>query len=386
MNLRRTNSCAKYIVESWSPFKQVMSSGPDLVRAAIAIKASKFLTVTRLLAVTFGDRCELCGQFGSFVQLVKCMRCCFHCLTNDRRLHCVSLGFVAGCIPNPMMGDRAVTILGLRILEKYHECVPKVLTITQDSFWGYAKLERDWAVDYTTALEFFRPSKKTIYIPSILQRRIDRGKGRACYYEIPPLVGRIHAIESKNLRFMTAIHLPGIIKRSSSVTQCSYHGILCRGCRFFWGLHSQGRHHLEHVMYSASEIVPHLEKCPYAKVTWNLVLKMTTPSPSNGMSLIPLHALLARAKHFRYRRSVNLGEMPWQFRLGFYREYEELVQRNPSHHPIPYGDNLIEETQASWALARPLGPSDMHRYLTRWKAWKAICKQRRIPFGESHDL
>ena len=379
MNLRQTNSCAKHLVESWSPFREVVSSGADLVRAAIAIEASKFLTVPRLLAVIFSHRCELCGQLGSFVQLVKCMRCCFYCLSNDRRLHCISASFAAGCIPNPNMGDSAVGALGLKISKKDLPMIPKVYTLPQKSVWGSEMPTRDWALDYTTALQFCREPDKTIYIPSILQKRIARGEGRPCYYEISLLTGRIHPLESNTLRFRTAIYQPGMIRKRSGLITLSDGGLFCKGCRVFWGPHSQGRHYLEHVMHSSSEIVQHVERCPYAKVLWNIILKITTPSPQTGNVLIPFEDLLARAQTFRWRRSVNFGEMPWQFSIWFDREYLETKK-------LSFGDSLIEETQASWAVARQFGSHDILRYIGLWKALKATCKRRRVFFAGLHDL
>lgn len=379
MNFRLTNSCAKYVVESWYPFREIMLSGASLVRAAIAIKASKFLTVSRLLAVTFGDRCELCGQLGSFVQLVKCMRCCFYCLMNDRRLHCVSLSFAAAYVPKIFTADSAVRILGLNVMKRNLERIPKVHTITQEFFWGHKRIERKSALDYTTALQFARPPIDPCYLPSILKERIIAGKARPYYFEMSPLIGRIDPAESNKLRFLTAIYQPGMLKKTSGLIVISDDGVFCRGCRFFWGLHSQGRHHLEHIMYSPSEIVLHLERCPYAKLTWNLVLKIISPNPLSERVPVPLEILVARAQHFRHRRSPNFGEMPWQFSIWFGREHLEQKQ-------LTYGDSLIEETQANWAVTRPLGSSDMSGYTDLWRAWETTCKKRRIFFAHWHDL
>lgn len=131
MSLRLTNSCANYVVESWPSFKVIMTSGTDLVRAAIVIEASIFLTVSHMLAVTFGDHCELCEELGSFVQLVKCMRCYFYCLTNDRRLHCINLKYANGCIPNQDISHSAVTVLGLKLSKRDLRKVPRVRTMPQ---------------------------------------------------------------------------------------------------------------------------------------------------------------------------------------------------------------------------------------------------------------
>jgi hypothetical protein len=386
MNLRVTNSCAKYIVESWGPFRELIISAPGLVRAAVAIKASSFLTVPQLLAVTHCDRCELCGTLGSFVQLVKCMRCCFYCLSNDRRFHCIYGGFAIRHIPNPVAEDSTVTVLGLKILRKYVEQIPKVHTIKQECFWGSRQSHRKWALDYTTALQFANPAKPTYQLPSILMKRIVAGNERSCYYQMPQLIGQIYAEEGNNLHFMTAIYLPGLAKNTSGVRGIPDGGTLCKGCRFFWGLHSQGRHHLEHTMYSSSEIVPHLQKCPYAKLTWDLILKLITPSPVNGRILVPLAELLAKSKYFRLRRSVNFGEMPRQLELWFDIDYLVQVQQESKKPSTAYGDNLIGETQANWALARQAGPFDIHRFVGLWKAFKVVCEKRRMFFTELHDL
>ena len=136
MKLRVTNSCAKYVVKSWLPFKELTPIAPDLVRVSIAIEASNFLTVQRLLAATYNDRCELCEELESFVQLLKCMRCCFHCLSSDRRLYCIIPGFSTLSSPNTVVADSTVTVMGMKLQRKYVERVPKVHTILQESLWG----------------------------------------------------------------------------------------------------------------------------------------------------------------------------------------------------------------------------------------------------------
>ncbi len=355
MNLRQTNSYAKHIVESWLPFRRLVVYGPQILRAAIAIKSSKFLTVTRLLAATFGDRCRLCGEFGAYIQLVKCVRCCFHCLSNDRRLHCINYSMLSGLL-NPKMSDRTGRARGMKILRTALERVPRVLTIPQPSFWGRRISERCWAFDYNAALHLFKPLKPTLYLPSILQRRIAQGKGRPCYYEIPPLTGRIHPRDGYQLRYLTAIHQCAMIKTKSGKIVSSGEGMLCTGCKIFWGLHSQGRHHAEHSIYNSWEIGRHLANCPYAKLAWNLVVKLTTRSPLTGRVLIPMVILLIQHQGVPRRRSVEFGEMPWEFNAFFKLEYQ-MKKR------LSYGDRLIEETQANWAVARRCGSSDMCRYL-----------------------
>ena len=386
MNLRITNSCAKYIVESWLPFRELMTSGADLARAAIAIEASEFLTVPRLVAVAYGDRCELCGNLGNFVQLVKCMRCCFHCLSNDRRLHCISPGLASDFLSEPVAEDSTVMVLGLRVARKSLTKIPKVRTITQGSLWGLRQTHREWALDYNATLQVTKRPKPTCHLPSILMRRIVAGKERSCYSRIPPLSGRVYVGEGNNLRFKTAIYVPGMVKKNSGLTPMSCDGILCRGCRFFWGLHSLGRHHLEHTMYSSMEIRPHLKTCPYAKLTWDLVLKLITPNPVSGRVLIPLKQLLKKSKDFRYQRSVNFGEMPWQFCIWFDVDHSKQVQQDSEKASTQYGDNLIEETQANWALVRPAGPLALDRYIGLWKSRKEECKKRKSSFPGLHEL
>ena len=378
MKLRQTNSCAKYVIESWLPFRQLVQYGPNILRAAIAIKASRFLTVTRLLAVTFGDRCQLCGEFGIFIQLVKCVRCCFFCLSNDRRLHCIGPAMLLDLL-NPKKSDGTGRVLDTDMWRNKLERIPMVHTIPHRSFWGSRISKRYWAFDYTTALRLSRPLKSTPFMPSILQKRIAQGKGRPCYHEIPPLTGQIHPFDGYQLRYITAIHECAMIKMNSGAIVSSGGGIMCQGCRIFWGLHSEGRHHVEHSIYSHREIMRHLANCPYAKLTWNLVQKWTTPSPLNGTVQIPMHILLTKYLGVPPWRSTVFGEMPDEFNEHFRREH--LSQKQ-----IPYGDSLIEETQANWAMARPRGSADMRRYLGLRKVCEQVDQAGTVLYVELRDI
>jgi hypothetical protein len=386
MHLRATNSCAKAVVESWEPFKELIIEGPDLVRAVIATKAATYLNVKRLLRVVYGDSCELCGQLGSFIQLVKCMRCCFRCLTNDRRLHCIPVTFVYGCLPNRDRLDSALRMVGLDVPQRHLERIAIVRTVPRDDFWaGRAPYRGYLAIDYTTALELANPVRTT-NIPTLLQRRIQAGKGRPWYRNIPPLIGQIHLMEANVLRFAASIYLPGRIKQPWGLNMNCDEGVFCRGCRYFWGLHSEGRHHLTHTMYRLSEIGTHLKHCQYAEILWDLVLAITSPNPANGSIVIPLDQFLAYSSRFGYRRSLDFGDMPWRFSARFAREYDLQLNKDDDHHPTRSGNNLIIETQANWALARPDGPTDVNRYKNLLDAWKVICKRRGIRSMGLHDL
>jgi hypothetical protein len=361
MNLRLTNSCAKAVVESWCPFREIYSSGPDLVRAAIAIKASKFLSVPRLLAVTFGDRCELCGQLGSFVQLVKCMRCCFHCLAADRRLHCVSQDFATRYVHINFTNDLAARVEDRKIMQQNLERIPKVHTIPQKSFWGHPLTGRLFALDYNAAIQSGGPTIKARSLPSILQKRIAAGKGRPCYHEMPSLVGCIDAGQSLKRRFLTAIYQPGILGKTLDGIPTSEHARFCRGCREYWGLHSPGRHHLEHIMYSSSEIVLHLSQCIFAKLAWTMALILARPNPVNLMVPIPLESLAADVRWSRCLRVPEHGGLPITLMHHLHDEYQVQGQ-------LTYGDSLIEETQANWALAQQVGSVVVPRYTGFWGA------------------
>ena len=66
--------------------------------------------------------------------------------------------------------------------------------------------------------------------------------------------------------------------------------------------------------------------------------------------------------------------MPWQFILRFDIEY--LVQIQGSGKPIiSYDDNIIEETEANWSMARQAGSFDMHHYFALRKARKVVCER-----------
>ena len=89
LNLYRTNSRAKALIDSWPVFSTVNRYGANAVRALIATRLAHSRTYSELEDVVFSSQCEVCQEHGEIVYLLKLKRCCMKCLSTERELHAV---------------------------------------------------------------------------------------------------------------------------------------------------------------------------------------------------------------------------------------------------------------------------------------------------------
>lgn len=289
MNLRATNSHFRTIIEQWGPFRNVFLHGPRVFRAVIATKA--MWTAPQVVPVIFTQRCEFCGDYGTFLQLLKLQRCCFKCLTNDQRLAAVRPKY-------------AVTTMG--VSERDISRIPKLTTIARQNFWGSnAGFDSMVVLDYTKALELSRLNKRTPAIPTILRKRLCQEQRAAAKgarsadndVVLNPITQkpiRPNALTVKHtrtlhklnlsaettppdcdmLRFFTAIHAPIVNPAtintipSSASSPILQAGGYCKGCRYYWNLHSS-HNPLEHRYYTIPELQQHLATCYFALCYYN---------------------------------------------------------------------------------------------------------------------
>lgn len=89
------------LVSSWLPVVLVNKYGQNAVRAIIASQSSHGYTYPRLETVVFTTKCEICHEQGETLYVRKLMRCCFRCLSTDRRLLAVNVGYAASVLEAP---------------------------------------------------------------------------------------------------------------------------------------------------------------------------------------------------------------------------------------------------------------------------------------------
>ena len=138
LSFYRLNSRSQALLASWPAFLLVNSFGQNALRPLIATQAANRWTFLPLEDVIFTSECEICQEHGEILYLPKLLRCCFHCLSTDRRLLAVSVNYAATTLQFPKS-----------TLQK----LPIYTTAPQDYHWSFA-LGRMAMIDYKEAIEF----------------------------------------------------------------------------------------------------------------------------------------------------------------------------------------------------------------------------------------
>ena len=373
MHLRLTNSYLKAVIESWSPFRNILYHAPNVLGALLGTKTANIYTAPQVVDTIFTDRCEFCGDCGTFLQLLKLKRCCLKCLANDPRLLSIPATY-------------AISVMGARTedVARMHHLV----TIPRDNFWGEKKhLGSSVAVDYVSALKMCNST--TLATPTILRKRLGlalnlckcglstckaavdaafKSKTVPPSYHMPKLdlSPSVHAANNNRYRFLAAIHAPIIhparrnnFDKISNIPLSSEHsGGYCRGCRYYWNLLSP-HHPLEHRVYTASEMKRHLESCFYARCWWNKLYPIGYPV-DHARTRIVLSRQPVLPRNASMQRSASGFDVIDSTLLLL------LDVQHGKHSPPTSQNSLLgpeAESQATWACARIHNTGILRRYL-----------------------
>ncbi|OAL25428.1 hypothetical protein AYO20_10462 [Fonsecaea nubica] len=300
-NLRATNTHAKQLVEQWQPFRAVITHGADAIRALLATGAGHMWTVPQLVDVLFTTKCEFCEDHGEILHLLQLKRCCFRCLSQERELLAVNLGYAQGT-----MG------LSHDELRK----LPQLVTVPQNCFWGFPA-ERGYIFDYKSAVEVRRQQGPTTtmvegqvppapcQIPlmrtgfrltadqcSIQPRPKSSIQARRCQTGLRLLDEEISPPETTYAQHACAVRLPALRRQSRRVADGSLQttiskieAVHCGGCAYYWNYHSALPWEF-HRLYPHqqgevnSEFHRHLRHCVYARLQWRWIHKPLRPIPT----------------------------------------------------------------------------------------------------------
>ncbi|KEF57168.1 uncharacterized protein A1O9_07358 [Exophiala aquamarina CBS 119918] len=297
--LRATNSRIRYIIEQWEPFKLINTHGGDAVRALLATGAGLLWTAGQLINVLFTTKCELCGQHGDILHLLKLKRCCFRCLSQERELLAVTIEYAQQF---------------LRLSDEELEKLPKLRTILQKDFWGFPSL-RGIIVDYQTALKVsgdralnypgkyptpalysYKVKRTRVRLESnhrsIQPRprtRLHERRGHTAAMKLPSPI--FAAPETDYRQHACAVRQPAMTRKRARVTDGTFkdnvtvvNGVRCEGCAYYWNYHSPLPYHF-HKMYTheqtggPTEFTKHLQHCIYAQAHWARINNPRRPVP-----------------------------------------------------------------------------------------------------------
>lgn len=290
LTLRRANSTIKSIIDQWKPFQLITNHGDDTVRALVATGAGHLWTAGQLVNVLFTTKCELCGEHGEIIHLLKLKRCCFRCLSEARELLAVEVGY-------------ATKFLGLSREEL--ETLPTLTTFPQNMFWGFPSVPCTM-VDYEAAMKLsgdrvlesspnhgtlamfpYKFRKTGVFLDKVFRsvqprptKRVYERRGQPSMKLAPSIIRspETHywqhacAVQQRAMTRKLARLADGTFKDSVTIVNAVY----CEGCARFWNYHSPLPFYF-HKMYThnpaggPTEFTNHLKHCVYAQAHWTRI-------------------------------------------------------------------------------------------------------------------
>ena len=78
-HFRQVNRQARFIATAIPQYQQVLQHGLEGVNALLRTGLSHAFSYDDLYKTLISPSCELCGEFGGFLFLLTCTRCCYNC-------------------------------------------------------------------------------------------------------------------------------------------------------------------------------------------------------------------------------------------------------------------------------------------------------------------
>lgn len=248
-NFRAVSSTARALVNSNPAYRNVAAHAPDAVRAYIATSLASSFNIAQLLETLCSQFCALCNDFGGFLFLPNCIRCCWACLTQHPDLLPVSAGHArvifgltkAGAAKVPVMQSipglykmRLKTcnmiraeplvskITARRIGSAIHGSREKMeVHVAKIRAKQDAAYEKEIAIYHQEVAERFekwereRPSFKEVNAAPIIKKPV-----------VPPFSGDVDQKDDDIRRLLGVIPFPTLDRRTGRAQV----GVSCKGC------------------------------------------------------------------------------------------------------------------------------------------------------------
>lgn len=227
-------------MDSLPAYRDVVEHAPEVLHVLAVTDVVSMFSANQVHAAFVNHRCAFCPNFGPYLYVPSCSRCCDQCLEQDRRTATISAS------------DAAESI-----------CVPETLLKQLPLVKVMPKLYSPSTIDISPAADFL------VNVPEAYQlgrRRRDNG----------PLDIRFNHHQN-DLRFMAATALPFFTK---SINKLEW-GIYCKGCdgagtastdpssplyALLCRIKNLGR---VPIAYTEEGLLEHLQVCESAKKLWN---------------------------------------------------------------------------------------------------------------------
>ena len=96
-NVRAVNYCFKALIEAFPPYKYLVKHALNALRALTDTRLIAQFDANQLYSTLRLDRCVCCNEFGPFLFLPTCERCCFNCLRDNSSLRLMTKSAAQEC-------------------------------------------------------------------------------------------------------------------------------------------------------------------------------------------------------------------------------------------------------------------------------------------------
>ncbi|OAA73369.1 F-box domain, cyclin-like protein [Cordyceps fumosorosea ARSEF 2679] len=97
----RTSRLAHEMVNSLPAYQDLLRHAPKALTALARMDMLHMHSSKALRDVLYSDRCVCCGNFGAFLFLITCQRCCYQCMDNKQALWAMPRAQAAKCFDIP---------------------------------------------------------------------------------------------------------------------------------------------------------------------------------------------------------------------------------------------------------------------------------------------
>lgn len=234
----RTSRRGCELVASLPAYQELHRHAPKALAALGRMTILQLHSSKTLRSSLYSDRCVCCGNFGAFLFLVTCERCCFECQYTKQALWVMPRAEAAKCFDIPAkelkMLPAARSVPGryfVRLIIKRSK--PQYLVSVRAAKKLALKLHGGTEASLATHLQQSRPAP-----------RLSRTKGLFAHLQRAQLTFEdhdprlLHVLPNTSNDYsngMATILFP-VLRRPGNVVD---HGSWCRGCNWLWrGLHT----------------------------------------------------------------------------------------------------------------------------------------------------
>ena len=87
--LRAVNFAIKQLVEAFPAYRDVVEYAPNALRALADTNLLSYFSATQVHTILQSDRCSTCNDYGPYLFLLTCRRCCILCLEDKPQLRVI---------------------------------------------------------------------------------------------------------------------------------------------------------------------------------------------------------------------------------------------------------------------------------------------------------